>query len=120
MPCALCHVPFALCPGPLSLVTKEAIKCRGVRIRIEGKSVIHWHTGSGDDRNDYHGEKSYLSIRQTVWGSFVRTQLLNEAGKDAYYNQATGGGNMYLFQVRVGLAGWVWWVWWVKFWLSVD
>ena len=32
--------------------TTQPIKCRGIRIRLEGKSAGHWHTGGGDDRKD--------------------------------------------------------------------
>ena len=80
--------------GKLVLETSDAIKCRGIRVRLEGFGACHWHHGSGDKRKDFSGSKKYVSKRVTVFGNFYRTQLLDEAGENAYFDAATGGGDM--------------------------
>lgn len=80
--------------GKLVLETSGAIKCRGIRVRLEGIGACHWHHGSGDNRKDFSGSKKYVSKRVTVFGNFYRTQLLDEAGENAYFDAATGGGDM--------------------------
>ena len=47
-----CFWPGDEVTGRLVIETTEPIKCRGIRIRLEGKSSGHWHTGGGDDRKD--------------------------------------------------------------------
>ncbi|KAH8058146.1 hypothetical protein JL720_14057 [Aureococcus anophagefferens] len=74
-----CFWPGDAVTGRLVLETTKPIKCRGIRIRLEGVGVGHWHTGGGDDRKDYHAEKKYL---------------LDECGENAVYDPATGGGDM--------------------------
>ena len=56
-----CFWPGDAVTGRLVLETTKPIKCRGIRIRLEGVGVGHWHTGGGDDRKDYHAEKKYVS-----------------------------------------------------------
>ncbi|KAH8062159.1 hypothetical protein JL720_13267 [Aureococcus anophagefferens] len=89
-----CFWPGDAVTGRLVLETTKPIKCRGIRIRLEGVGVGHWHTGGGDDRKDYHAEKKYVSKTTTVFGNFYRTQLLDECGENAVYDPATGGGDM--------------------------
>ncbi|KAH8050366.1 hypothetical protein JL720_15397 [Aureococcus anophagefferens] len=78
-----CFWPGDAVTGRLVLETTKPIKCRGIRIRLEGVGVGHWHTGGGDDRKDYHAEKKYVSKTTTVFGNFYRTQLLDECGENA-------------------------------------
>ena len=47
-----CFWPGDAVTGRLVIETTQPIKCRGIRIRLEGKSSGHWHTGGGDDRKD--------------------------------------------------------------------
>ena len=62
-----CFSPGDEVTGRLIIETNRPIKCRGISIRLEGAGVGHWHTGSGDDRTDYHAEKIYVSKRTTVY-----------------------------------------------------
>jgi len=61
-----------------------------------GKSKIHWHTGSGDNRHDYDGRKVFLWHERTLMGNFYRTALLDETGEDAYFGGAVGDGDLYI------------------------
>ena len=89
-----CFWPGDTVTGRVVIETTQPIKCRGIRIRLEGVGVGHWHTGGGDDRKDYHAEKKYITKITTVFGNFYRTQLLDECGENAVYDPATGGGDM--------------------------
>jgi hypothetical protein len=80
--------------GNLVLTTTAPIKCRGVRLACTGKSHVHWHTGGGDNRQDYDGWKTHLAYEKTVWGNFYKTMLLKNAGKDAHWGKAPGDGDM--------------------------
>ena len=72
--------------GTLVLHTSQPIICRAVRIRWNCCSVCHWHSGSGDDRNDYHGSLDYGSSKQTLFGNFFPTTVLDEAGASANWD----------------------------------
>lgn len=80
--------------GFLSLKTSAPIKCRAIRLQLTGEGLCHWHTGSGDDRKDYHGRRSYVSHRLSVWGNFYSTETLDNAGKDAIFDADSGNGDM--------------------------
>ncbi|GMI18794.1 hypothetical protein TrLO_g13327 [Triparma laevis f. longispina] len=80
--------------GNLILNTSSEISCRGVRLQCSGKSYIHWHTGSGDDRNDYYGSKTYFSLRQTAWGNFYSTMLKDGCGENCVYGETAGDGDL--------------------------
>ena len=49
--------------GTLELKTHGPISCRGVRVKLEGVGMCHWHyyEGAGEHRRrvDVHGEKKY-------------------------------------------------------------
>jgi len=51
-------VPGEEVRGTLHLSTNAPVECRGLHIRLEHKSEVHWHYGTGDDRKDYHGEQA--------------------------------------------------------------
>lgn len=78
-------IPGEVVEGDLVLETTAPIPCRGLRMQLEHKSVIHWHTGSGDDRRDYHGERVYARERRTVWGNVFTTPVLGDAGSNCVW-----------------------------------
>ena len=80
--------------GTLKLSTSQRIECRGVRLEFGGDSFIHWHTGSGDDRNDYYGRKKYFSHRQTCYGNFYRTLLKDGCGENCIFGETAGDGDL--------------------------
>jgi len=80
--------------GTLHLSTTSEIQCRGVRLKLTGKGYVHWHTGAGDDRKDYHGRREYVSKSMAVLGNFHRTVCISEAGRNAYFDPNSGGGEM--------------------------
>mmetsp|Transcript_14699 Transcript_14699/g.24493 ORF Transcript_14699/g.24493 Transcript_14699/m.24493 type:complete len:757 (-) Transcript_14699:1513-3783(-) len=82
--------------GTVKLVTSKDIKTRGVRLRLQGQANIHWHTGSGDNRNDYDGQKIFEEHRCTMFGNYFNTSLLDEVGEDAKFGFANGDGIMYI------------------------
>lgn len=88
------YVPGENVVGMLHLRAGENITCRGVRLKLTGKGYVHWHTGSGDDRTDYHGRKEYVSKSMTVLGNFHRTTCISEAGANAFFDENVGGGEM--------------------------
>jgi hypothetical protein len=77
--------------GLLHLDLKGPQKCRSVKIKLDGSGFVHWHTGSGDDRNDYYGSRKYLSLKETVWGNFYATDVLDGCGQHAHFNVKTFG-----------------------------
>lgn len=82
--------------GTVKLVTTKDIKTRGVRVRYQGLGHMHFHTGSGDNRNDYDGLKVYEEQRYTMFGNYFNTSILYEAGEDANFGSASGDGTMYI------------------------
>jgi len=80
--------------GTLHLTVGSDINCRGVRLKLSGSGYVHWHTGSGDDRNDYYGRKEYVSKSMTVLGNFHRTTCIPEAGENAFFDPNNGGGEI--------------------------
>ena len=66
--------------GTVTLRTNSPLTCRAVRLKLSCTSHVHWHTQSGDDRQDYDGRTKYLDYRQTLWGNFYSTALINNAG----------------------------------------
>ena len=68
--------------------------CRSLLISMIGKARVHWHTGSGDNRSDYDGNKIFIESERTLWGNFYRTTVLDNAGADAEFGGAMGDGDM--------------------------
>ena len=79
--------------GTLELKTHGPISCRGVRVKLEGVGMCHWHyyEGSGDNRRrvDVHGEKKYNGCQKTAWGSTYNTGRIDNAGDDAVWGHPT-------------------------------
>ena len=82
--------------GKVKLITKKPINSRGVRIRLRGEGYVHWHTGSGDNRTDFEGNKIYEEHRYTMFGNYFNTSTLNNAGTNAIFGSANGDGIMYI------------------------
>jgi hypothetical protein len=82
--------------GTVRLVTTADINTRGVRIRYRGEGSMHYHTGSGDNRADYAGNKIFEEHRFTMFGNYFNTTILDEAGADATFGAASGDGIMYI------------------------
>lgn len=82
--------------GTLHVMPSKNETCRSLLLSMVGKARVHWHTGSGDNRNDYYGKKIFLQSNRTLWGNFYRTALLDEAGEDAEFGAAVGDGTMYI------------------------
>lgn len=61
-----------------------------------GQAKIHWHVGSGDDRRDYDGNKTFIQSERTLLGNFYRTAILDEAGANAVFGGAMGDGDIYI------------------------
>ena len=66
-------VPGETVAGTLHLSTSAPVDCRSLNVRLEQRSVVHWHYGSGDDRKDYHGEQARGAL-------CVRAYLLRPSG----------------------------------------
>jgi hypothetical protein len=76
------YCPGDTVTGELRLSTDAPVESRGLHIRLEHKSVVHWHElekvrGGRDDNNyvrvDYHGEK----VRDRVSLRVQRKQRLD-------------------------------------------
>lgn len=78
-------------------------KCRSVLLTCAGKARVHWHTGSGDDRNDYDGKKYYMESKRTLYGNFYKTTVLDNAGEDAFFGGAHGEGDMVSSKLYVNM-----------------
>uniref|UniRef100_A0A7S1TRZ8 Arrestin C-terminal-like domain-containing protein n=2 Tax=Phaeomonas parva TaxID=124430 RepID=A0A7S1TRZ8_9STRA len=82
--------------GTLHVSTREAITCRGIRVRLMGKGYCHWVEGSGDNKQHYIGRKTYQELSTTVFGNFYKTSLLDNAGEDARFGNMPGDGDLYI------------------------
>jgi hypothetical protein len=79
------YFPNEIVRGQVHVQTSQPINCRGVRIMFEGRSYCHWSTGSGDNRKDYYGSKTYMRYKRTVWGQLYTTPVLDNAGENALF-----------------------------------
>lgn len=52
------YAPGERIEGQVVLSTNAPISCKALRIQLEHRSTVHWHTGSGDNRRDYHGTRA--------------------------------------------------------------
>ena len=77
--------------GVVKLSTSGPINCRAVKVSLQGAGTIHWHSGAGDDRKDYHGSRKYLRRNCTIWGNFYNTVVLDECGENAIFGVKTIG-----------------------------
>jgi hypothetical protein len=68
--------------------------CRSILLTCAGKARVHWHTGGGDNRNDYDGVKYFMENKRTLYGNFYKTTILDNAGDHAYFGGAFGDGDM--------------------------
>lgn len=68
--------------------------CRSILLTCAGKARVHWHTGGGDNRNDYDGVKYFMENKRTLYGNFYKTTVLDNAGDHAYFGGAFGDGDM--------------------------
>ena len=73
-------------------VSDDTTKCRGFHLNLVGKSHVHWHTGSEDDRSDYDGTTCFQDQRFTVYGNFYKTGLLDNVGEDALFDMVHNSG----------------------------
>ena len=69
-----------LIKGVVQLKTSGNVNCRGFRLAFKGESRAHWHTGEGDNRTDYEGQKLLAGQVLTLHGNFWKTPVLNETG----------------------------------------
>lgn len=76
--------------------TKPNETCRAFQVEMIGRARVHWHHGSGDNRTDYDGRKTFLYHERTFIGNFYRTALLDEAGECAEFGDAVGDGEIYI------------------------
>ncbi|KAL3941173.1 MAG: hypothetical protein SGBAC_004427 [Bacillariaceae sp.] len=65
----------------------SSVSCRSFNIQLKGQAKVHWHTGSGDNRTDYHGHTLFQDQRFTVQGNFFKTGIFDEAGENAYFEK---------------------------------
>lgn len=65
---------------------------RGLQIHLRGKSHVHWHTGSGDNRRDYDASTEFQNQRVTLHGNYYKTGVIVNAGADANFDLIQGSG----------------------------
>lgn len=82
--------------GSFTLQCMKEETCRSLLLSFVGKARVHWHTGSGDNRQDYDGKKLFIESQRTLHGNFYRTTVLDEAGSDATFGGAMGDNDMYI------------------------
>lgn len=82
--------------GTVRLFCPTSLTCRAFHVYLKGQASVHWHTGSGDNRNDYDGSTVYQDQRQTIWGNFYKTGSLYGAGENAYFDKFYGLGVLYI------------------------
>ena len=73
-------------------VNSSSVTCRGYQIHLRGRSHVHWHTGSGDNRTDYDGTTSFQDQRFTLHGNYYKTGVIENAGEDAHFHKVQGSG----------------------------
>lgn len=79
------YFPSEVIKGRLIMETTTDLKCKGIRITLQGKGFSHVIRGSGDDKKDYFNTKYYAYCKHTIWGGLHKTPVLNEAGTNAFY-----------------------------------
>ena len=72
--------------GQVQLVTTAPIKCRGVRLKLQGESRVHWKTTNGNETEYHTNEQHYLSRSVTCFGNFYRTVLKDGAGANPVFD----------------------------------
>jgi len=86
--------------GTLLLRTSGPISCRGVRLKLEGKGYCYWrevHHNDGErEVKEFRHRKLYVEHAFTVFGSVVKTSVLDEAGSDVQFGRTPGQGDLYL------------------------
>jgi len=78
--------------GTIKLACPKTVTCRSFNVELKGEARVHWHTGSGDNRNDYDGRTIYQHQRFTIRGNFYKTGILDEAGEDANFDMIHKSG----------------------------
>lgn len=64
---------------------QQPIKCRGVRVHIQGKGHSRFITGSGDNQETRTHTQFYTNCKRTVFGNVHKTPVINEAGANAIF-----------------------------------
>jgi len=78
--------------GTVKLSCRKTVRCRSFNVEMKGAAIAKWHTGSGDNRSDYHGSTTFQHQRFTIKGNFYRSGLLDNAGEDAFFDVIYNSG----------------------------
>lgn len=87
--------------GRLKLKIKEGkeIKCRGIRVKLQGKGYSHLkRTKTDSDGNTetehYYSNREYVNKTVTAFGNFYATECIDGCGSDAVFDVNSGGGEI--------------------------
>lgn len=61
------------------------MKCRGVRVHVQGKGYCHFTTSSGENTNHHTHTQFYTNCRRTFFGNVNKTPVIQEAGENAIF-----------------------------------
>ena len=83
--------------GRLKLKIKEGkeIKCRGIRVKLQGKGYSHLkRTKTDSDGNTetehYYSNREYVNKTVTAFGNFYATECIDGCGSDAVFDVNSG------------------------------
>lgn len=79
------YFPGELVKGNLIVETTTDLKCRGIRIGVQGEGYGHCSRGKQEDRKDYYNRKYYCFCIKTMWGKLHKTPVIEEAGENALF-----------------------------------
>jgi hypothetical protein len=81
-------VPGELVEGSVLVTTSQPIVCRGLRVLLQHKAAVHWHSGEGDNRTDFDGQRFYARERRTIWASVYKTEIIDNAGANCVFGSS--------------------------------
>eukprot|EP01031_Cornospumella_fuschlensis_P043415 gene43415-53073_t len=77
--------PGEVIKGNLILHCSTPIKCRGVRMHLQGQGTCNFTTGSGDDKQHHSHTQYYSNCKRTVFGTVHKTAVIRNAGANAIF-----------------------------------
>eukprot|EP01039_Chlorochromonas_danica_P010619 gene10620-11768_t len=79
------YFPGETIKGQIDILCSIPIKCRGVRIHLQGKGSCYFETGSGDNRQSHSHKQFYSNCKRTVFGNVHKTAVIRDAGSNAIF-----------------------------------
>ncbi len=79
------YFPGEIIKGNLHLITSQPIKCRGLRVHIQGKGHCRFTHHNGEKTEVCTNTQFYTNCRRTFYGNVHMTPVIDEAGSNAIF-----------------------------------